>query len=444
MKAVLRAATKLLSIAAFVIVMLALILSTQLGRRAFAQATGYRFTANGYVGVGQFGMLCFEPYLNAGPDNCLIRMGSPNSIGISQNGTPAGEYGLISAPPAVTVNNAGSGGSIAAGTYRAAATYITALGGETTISADGSSTTAPSGGASTITITAPIAAAGAVGWAPYLSPAAGAANSELSQPVISASNVPLCTGAFQVFTISPAFQPTQGDRPSRWVCPFGQNWTITTQPLTAVTTVFSTTAPVGPANAPQSGTQTLAISYAFGYAVPGQNTAGFPEVIPSIACNFIPTTALASVTTAQTAASCPLTAGLQNVLGKELEITGEFVYTSSAGSGAPVVAIVEGGITPITITCTTQTGTTANSQLAFDYVIDTSAVGTAGTLEAHGQCEAGVGASLTESKTIVRDSNSAASSAINLTAQNTILINLSDATSLTAATLRHAKVIVLN
>lgn len=441
MKNVIRGLAKIMATAFLVLVMLASLLFTQRGQKAFAQAAGYRYTTNGLVLIGQTGMLCWEPYRNAGPDNCLIRLGTSNQLGLNINGNPSSEYGLLSAPPAVATSTATSGGSIANGTYRAAATVITALGGETLISSDSGSTQTTTGsGLSTITITAPIAQAGAIGWEPYLSAAGGAANSELSQPVINASGGANCTGAFQIFpTVPSAYQAAQSDRPARWVCPFGANWTLTTQPLTTPTVVYSTTAQIGG----QPNT-TVTVNDTYGYAVPLVNSAGYPEALPSVACNFVPQTALTSVTTAQTAATCPLWVGMQNYFGKEIEVSGEGIYTSSAASGAPVVAVTEGGITPITVTGTTQTGTTANSQFAFDYVITTSLTGTVGTVEAHGWLQTGPGASLTAAVNVMRDSNSAASSTFNLTAQNNLAIAISDATSLTSAQLRHARVNVLN
>lgn len=70
-------------------------------------------------------------------------------------------------PPAPTLTTAATGGSVEAGTYKVEITYVTA-GGESLASAPQSITT--SGGKSTITISSPPAASGAIGWYAYVTP----------------------------------------------------------------------------------------------------------------------------------------------------------------------------------------------------------------------------------------------------------------------------------
>jgi len=82
---------------------------------------------------------------------------------------------------AATLNNLGTGGTVAAGAYRAGITYVDALGGESLLSTDSASTavTTTSGTTSSIQITAPAAATGAVGYRVYITAASGASGSEV-------------------------------------------------------------------------------------------------------------------------------------------------------------------------------------------------------------------------------------------------------------------------
>lgn len=76
----------------------------------------------------------------------------------------------LSAPAAPTVNNAGTGGTVLAGTYGVIVTYVN-KNGETLGSSSTSTTT--SGSTSTITITTPAFVSGATGWYAYVTQAGG-------------------------------------------------------------------------------------------------------------------------------------------------------------------------------------------------------------------------------------------------------------------------------
>jgi uncharacterized phage protein gp47/JayE len=86
----------------------------------------------------------------------------------------SGEWALnttpLNPPPAPAPTEAATGGTVAAGTYTVAVTYVTA-GGETTPSPSGEVTT--TGATSTITVPSPPAEAGVTGWYAYVTQAGG-------------------------------------------------------------------------------------------------------------------------------------------------------------------------------------------------------------------------------------------------------------------------------
>lgn len=364
-----------------------------MGGVAVGQATGYRFAGANEIFAGLGGGVLTEPTYNAGADTGVVRLGA-GQLGVVNGGINLNANAVISPPPVVGLANAASGGTIAAGTYRGVLTYRTPLGGRTVVAAAGEATTTTGGSASTITFTAPIAAAGAEGYEIWLSPAAGATLTETLQPMTAV----VCATAFV-------------DQTGTTVCPFGTNSVIT--------------------------------SVVTGAAVPSQNTAAFPAAVPQLICNLIAQPANTTVTTIQVMGSCPLGAGIQNVSGKVLHITGHLVYTTA---GAPVITIsaLEGGITPLAVAGVATTGAATNGQVAFDYYITTAFTGTAGTLESHGLLSVQNNTALGTALGVYADQNTAVSSAINLTASNTLGINITASVSLSTATLRDAQVWLLN
>lgn len=109
-------------------------------------------------------------------------------------------YGAqIAAPSAPTVNQSGSGGTVAAGTYYCVVTY-TDGNGETVISPQTSVTT--TGTTSTITVTAPGSPAGALTWAAYFGTTSGG-------PYFP-QGTSLVLGVNRVVTTTP---PTSGTQP---------------------------------------------------------------------------------------------------------------------------------------------------------------------------------------------------------------------------------------
>jgi hypothetical protein len=106
-----------------------------------------------------------------------VDYGQPAPSGGAQTGQPTYqadtltlETAATAAPAAPVPTTATTGGTVAAGTYKAAVTYVNAD-GETVASATGTVTT--TGATSTITIPSPSAAAGVTGWYAYVSQAGG-------------------------------------------------------------------------------------------------------------------------------------------------------------------------------------------------------------------------------------------------------------------------------
>jgi hypothetical protein len=157
-------------------------------------------------------------------------------------------------------------------------------------------------------------------------------------------------------------------------------------------------------------------------------------------------TAVTSVTTAQTMGSFPaLPAGYHNVAGRTLRVCEEGVYTSSTNTPTVTFSVAYGGITPVSITSAALSGT-ASTNAPWHACFEMTAVstGATGTLEAHGQLDLNIAAN-TPAAAIARylDTNTAVSSAINLTSANTIALNVAASASLTSVTLRHATLEVL-
>lgn len=92
------------------------------------------------------------------------------TTGSDSNGGGFRAGAAISAPSSPSVSNIISGGSVAAGTYYCVVTYTDAY-GDTVISGESSTTT--TGSASTITVTSPSAATGAVTWNCYFATTTG-------------------------------------------------------------------------------------------------------------------------------------------------------------------------------------------------------------------------------------------------------------------------------
>lgn len=362
-----------------------------------AQSTGYRFAGSNIIFSGIGSGLLVEPTYNSGSDVGLVRLGA-GQLGQVQGGINLG-LANVNVPPVVALAKADTGGTIPAGVIRGVLIYVTPTGGMTNVAAAGEATVTTVTAASTITATAPIAAAGAAGYVVALSAVSGATLTETLQPMSTA----VCAGAFAV-----------SGGAGMTVCPFGTNAVMT--------------------------------SLVAGAGVPLQNSAAFPAAIPELICNLIAQPANATITTIQVMGTCPLAAGIQNVSGKAMRVTGHLVYTSGAQTGTMTISVLEGGITPIAVTSgAIITGGQTNAQAEFDYYITTAFTGAAGTLESHGNLKINLATAANGSAlSTFQDQNTAVSSAINLTAANSLTINITMSSSTTSATLRDAQVWLLN
>lgn len=390
--------------------------------RVLAQATGYRFAGNSLIFTGQGGGVLFENLFNGGSDTGFSHLGT-GQVGQTNGGINFNPEGVVPPPPVIALATATTGGTIADATYRAVLIYVTPTGGFTNVAAAGEATQATTGGGlSTLTATAPIAAAGAAGYIVGVSPGGGATLTEIIQPITTA----VCAGAFQVnypYATNGVnqFSPTNGNPPAAptlpgiTVCPFGVN---------AVFTSLTTT----------------------GASIPLQNSAAFPSAVPQMVCNFTPTTTLATITTIQTFAKCVMAPGIQNVTGKVLHVTGHIIYTSGAQTGTMTISATEGGQTPVAITSgALVTGGQTNAQASFDYYITTALAGPTGKVEGHGTLAVNLATAANGNiLSVYADQNTAAATAFDLTAANTLGIAITMTSSTTSATLRDAQVVLMN
>lgn len=157
-------------------------------------------------------------------------------------------------------------------------------------------------------------------------------------------------------------------------------------------------------------------------------------------------TAVTAVTTAQNLVAFPqLNANFQNITGRLLQVCGQGVFTT-AGTTQPTLtfALTEGGITPVSIT-TAATSATAGTSLPFQvcFNLTTVSTGATGTLEAHGSVNANIATAGSAISTFI-DTNTAVSSAINLTAANTMALTVAASAAVTSVQLRQVWLEVLD
>lgn len=154
---------------------------------------------------------------------------------------------------------------------------------------------------------------------------------------------------------------------------------------------------------------------------------------------FNATTAVTSVTTAQSLATLALNGSMQNVVGRTLRLCGYGIYTSP-GTTTPTITlqVTEGGITPVAIT-TAAVSSTASTNMPFNFCFDitTASTGATGTLEAHGALALNITANTpAAAEATYQDTNTAVSSSINLLAANTIAIQVAASSTITSVQLR--------
>lgn len=325
-------------------------------------------------------------------------------------GGPAGfpnlgvtSYTGISAPVALStaaatnglITTATTGGTIpASSTYRLAATYVDAAGGETLISTDSASTATIATGSGTATnsiaVTSPAAATGAVGWRLWMTAASGSSKAEiLYSPSCSTSNV----------------APLQTTLPGPTVCPIGATATIS-----AIVT----------------GTATIPLA-----------ASAFPRTATTSG-SYPPFAALGSqaTTVPGTLAEINFPAGYLNTLGRSVEYCGTGSSTTNGTPGTlSLKAVVSSifGVTSITPWTAVSGTTTASAivQYPFCVTLTTASTGTSGTLWVHGWAQfdltgAGIGVE-------AQDFVYAVSSAIDLTKADTLSFTITPSTTGTTA-----------
>ena len=299
------------------------------------------------------------------------------------------------------ITTATTGGTIpASGAYTVGYTYVTALGGETTLSTDtagGATVTTGSGTATnTITITSPAAETGAVGWRPYLTAASGASLSEI---LYASSCVSASTGQIVL----------------NGVCAIGSSAVIT-----AIIT--------GTATVP---TVSSAFPVASGSTSPAQALVSYPPF------SVVGASLAAASTTTLGVVNYPT--GFLNTLGRSIRMCGTGIAAvSSTASGtltlATTLASVAGvtSVTPFTVVSGTITGTSQTINFNFCETWTTTVVGSSGKVEAHGWVGYNL-AGTTAVSTIGQDIIHASSSAVDLTKQDQIAFTLTPATNALAA-----------
>jgi hypothetical protein len=150
----------------------------------------------------------------------------------------------------------------------------------------------------------------------------------------------------------------------------------------------------------------------------------------AIYTSITPVTVSANVSTAQNLMSFSVPAGSMNKLLKSLRIFGRGLYTT-AGAQTPTltVAITIGGVSVLSFVSTATTASQTNLPWEFEAWITTSLVGSSGTVEAHGQMQIKLGSGASGASTDFLDTNTAASSAINLTNANTLQVTITSSTA---------------
>lgn len=338
--------------------------------------TSYRWNGTNYVAVSAPGSVAFTSVTSVSAPTALSTAALTNGI----------------------ITTATTGGTIpASSTYRLGVTYVTASGGETTISTESASTATIATGSgtatNTISVTSPAAATGAVGYRLYMTAASGSTLTEILY-------TPTCTASTLQTTLP-------------GVCAIGSTATIT-----AIIT----------------GTATVpAISNAF--ITPSASTSP----LQSVPGSFPPFANIGVVAAAGTGTigAINLPAGFLNSLGRTVQICGTGYATTNSTPGTLTLAtklFSVPGVTSITPFTAVSGTTTASAVVSYTFCTTwtTTATGATGTVEAHGWVDYNLAG--TAVATGAMDLIIAASSTVDLTKQDQIDVTLAAATTATTAT----------
>jgi hypothetical protein len=153
-------------------------------------------------------------------------------------------------------------------------------------------------------------------------------------------------------------------------------------------------------------------------------------------------TALTAITTAQNLLSYAFKPGALNVKNRTIRIRGSLIYSTTAGNVATItVAVKLGSVTLCSITtAATNTAASTNLPILFDFTLAVATTGAAGTIESHGKVDANIGTAAAGSTTSYLDTNSAVSSAVDLTAAQTLTVTIAASAAVPSAQLLQASI----
>ncbi|MGA9668413.1 MAG: hypothetical protein WBQ94_04350 [Terracidiphilus sp.] len=158
--------------------------------------------------------------------------------------------------------------------------------------------------------------------------------------------------------------------------------------------------------------------------------------------NVAQQTALTAITTAQTLLSKAMPAGSLNVAGRTLRVRGALIYSTTIANVATItIALKLGSVTLCTITtAATNTAASTNLPIQFDFTLTVAATGAAATIQSHGTVSANIGTAAAGAITVYADTNTAVSSAVDLTIAETLAVTIAASAAVPSAQLLSASV----
>jgi hypothetical protein len=153
-------------------------------------------------------------------------------------------------------------------------------------------------------------------------------------------------------------------------------------------------------------------------------------------------TAKTAITTAQVLLSFAFVAGALNVIGRKLRVKGVMIYSTTVANVAAIsFALKLGTVTLCTITtAATNTAASAGLPIHFEFELTVVTLGATATIESHGRVDANIGTAAAAAAAVYLDTNTAVSSAVNLTAAQTLEVTIAASAAVPSAQLRSATV----
>ena len=158
-------------------------------------------------------------------------------------------------------------------------------------------------------------------------------------------------------------------------------------------------------------------------------------------------TALTSFTTAATAGSFSLPAGLMNSVGKTFRVKGYGTYTTSGGQTPQItVSLLIGASTVASSESAATTASATTMPFSFEFTVTTATVGTTGTDEAHCTLTLTLGTTAAVAAAVYPDTNTSAQpgGGYDHTVANAVAIQFAATSTLASLTLRSATLEILN